>query len=54
MGNIGDPFTVSVPTVGSTGPNFATDINAILQECINRLSNRVPFSSVNFNSNFDN
>lgn len=50
MGNIGDPITPSVPAVGSAGPQFATDINAILTELVARLSARVPLSSINTNS----
>lgn len=50
---IGDPFTTAVPAVGAIGPQFATDINAILTEVIARLSVKVPVSSVNFNSNLN-
>ena len=53
MANIGDPITPSVPTVGSAGPQFATDINAILTEIVARLSTKVPLASVNFNSSLD-
>lgn len=53
MGSIGDPFTTSVPTVGSAGPAFATDINAILAEIIARLSVKVPLTSINISTNLD-
>lgn len=53
MGSIGDPFTTSVPTVGSSGPGFATSINAILTEVIARLSVKVPLTSVNISTNLD-
>lgn len=53
MGNIGDPITPSVPVVGSAGPQFATNINAILTEVVARLSAKVPLASVNFNSSLD-
>ena len=53
MGNIGDTFSTSVPTVGTAGPGFATDINAILTECISRLSSKVPLSSILFNADLD-
>ncbi len=46
MANIGDPLTPAVPTVGSAGPQFATDINAILTEVVARLTTKVPFSSL--------
>jgi hypothetical protein len=47
---IGDPFPFTVPTVGSAGPAYATTINGILQEAINRLSVKVPLASIDFNS----
>ncbi len=50
MGNIGDPVTPSVPAVGSAGPQFATDINAILTELVARLSAKVPLASISTNS----
>lgn len=53
MGVIGDPITPAVPLVGSAGPQFAEDINAILTEIIARLSTKVPMSSVNFNSDLN-
>ena len=53
MGSIGDPYLVSVPTVGTAGPGFATSINSILQETINRLSVKVPVSSIDFNNDAD-
>lgn len=53
MANIGDPITPSVPVVGSAGPQFATDINAILTEIVARLSTKVPMASINFNASLD-
>lgn len=46
MGNIGDAFSVSIPTVGTAGPTYATAINSILSEVMNRLSVKVPLSSL--------
>lgn len=53
MGNIGDPITPAIPAVGSAGPGYATDIDAILTEVVARLSAKVPLSSVSFNNNLD-
>lgn len=53
MGNIGEPITPAIPVVGSSGPQFATDINAILTEVVARLSVKVPLSSVNFAADFN-
>jgi hypothetical protein len=53
MANIGDPFSTSIPAVGSAGPAFATDINAILTEVMSRLSSRIPLSSLLNNADFD-
>jgi len=50
MGNIGDPISPSVPSVGAIGPTYASNINAILTEVISRLSSKVPLSSIGFNS----
>lgn len=50
MGNIGDPITPSIPPVGSPGPGFATDIDAILTEVVARLSAKVPLASISTNS----
>jgi hypothetical protein len=47
---IGDVFPYSVPSVGSSGPGFATTINNILTEVISRLSVKVPLASIDFNS----
>lgn len=43
---IGDPISTSVPSVGASGPGYATDINALLQEYKNRLTVKVPYSSL--------
>lgn len=53
MGNIGDTFAPTVPIVGTAGPVYATQINAVLAEVITRLSVRVPLSSLNLNSTFN-
>jgi hypothetical protein len=48
VGSIGDPFTLPIPTVGTAGPTYATQINAFLVEAATRLSSQVPFGAVNF------
>lgn len=53
MGNIGDVIIPSIPTVGSAGPQFATDINAVLTEIVTRLSTKVPLSSISFSSDLN-
>lgn len=53
MGNIGDDIVTTVPAVGSAGPTYATNINAILTEVMARLEAKVPLSSVLTNSNLD-
>lgn len=53
MAAIGEAFTTSIPPVGAAGPGYATDIDAILTEVVNRLSVKVPLSSVNFNSDLN-
>lgn len=53
MGNIGDIITPSIPVVGSAGPQFAVDINAILTEIVARLSAKVPLSSISFSSDIN-
>lgn len=53
MGNIGDSITPSVPPVGTAGPQYATDIDTILSEVVNRLTKKVPLTSVNFNTSLD-
>lgn len=46
MGSIGDAFTPTVPSVGSSGTQYAVDINAALLELITRVSSPVPFSAL--------
>lgn len=46
MGNIGDPITQPIPTVGTAGTSYATQINAFLTEVAARLSAKVSLSSV--------
>lgn len=46
MAAIGQPFTTTVPTVGTSGTTYASSINAILQECIDRLSVTIPTGSI--------
>jgi hypothetical protein len=41
---IGDPFTQNVPVVGDSGTQYATDVNEVLEELIDRVSLPVPFS----------
>lgn len=53
MGNIGDSFGVSVPTVGTVGPGYASSIDTILTEVMARLSTKVPLASLSFNSTLD-
>lgn len=53
MGNIGDSFGTTLPVVGSSGPTYATDYNAIMTEVMARLSSRVPLSSLSLTSSFD-
>lgn len=50
---IGDPITPAIPPVGTPGPQFATDINAILTEVVARLEAKVPLSSVDFGSDLN-
>lgn len=53
MGNIGDPITTAVPTVGSAGPDYATAIDALLTETVARLTAKVTPSSMLFNTTLD-
>jgi hypothetical protein len=53
MGSIGQAITPSIPPVGSPGPQFATDINAILSEMVTRLSAKVPLSSLDLSSSLN-
>lgn len=53
MGNIGDAFATTLPTVGSAGPGYATSINAILTEAMARLSAQIPYSSLLNNTDLD-
>lgn len=41
MANIGDAFTLPVPTVGEAGPGYATKVNAVLIEAKVRLAQKV-------------
>lgn len=49
MASIGDPFTEPVPVVGTAGTGYATQINAVLNECKVRLAAKVPFSALQGN-----
>lgn len=53
MGNIGDTISDTVPAVGSSGPGYATDINALLTEFKARLTAMIPMSSLLLNSDLD-
>lgn len=53
MGNIGDTFGTSLPAVGSSGPGYATSINAIMTEVMSRLSTKIPFSSLSLATSLD-
>lgn len=53
MGNIGDTISDSAPAVSTSGPGYATTINALLTEFKSRLSARIPLSSLLTNSNLD-
>lgn len=53
MGTIGQPITPSIPTVGTPGPQFATDINAILTEVVARLTTQVPLASLALNTDLN-
>lgn len=46
MGSIGDSFTPNVPAVGSSGTQYATDVNEVLDELITRVSSPVPLSAL--------
>lgn len=54
MGNIGDAFSQTLPTVGVTaGPLYAEDINDFLEEVKARLESNVTPSSITINDNLD-
>jgi len=53
MGSIGQAITPSIPAVGSVGPQFATDINAILAEVVARLSAKVPLGSLDVSTDLN-
>lgn len=53
MGNIGDTISDSAPAVSTSGPGYASTINALLTEFKTRLSARIPLSSLLTNSNLD-
>lgn len=46
MGQIGDGISTAVPSVNAVGTQYATDINAILDEVIARLTVKVPIGSI--------
>jgi len=43
---IGDPFTVDIPAVGASGTQYASDVNDLLQEIVDRLNVPVPVGSI--------
>lgn len=53
MGNIGDTITETAPAVGTSGPGYATTINAILTELRARLIKKIPMSALLTNSDLD-
>ena len=50
MGQIGDPISTSVPSVGTAGPGYATSINTLLGEFKTRLTQLVPNASLTWTS----
>lgn len=46
MGTYGDPITQSIPAVGSSGTQYATDIDLFLTEVKTRLQAKVPLTSL--------
>lgn len=46
MANIGDPVTQPIPTVGTTGTAYATQINAFLTEVKTRFEAKIPMASI--------
>src|SRR4051812_28175964 len=46
MTTYGDPFSTSLPPVGASGPQYATDVNSILTDIMSRLAAKVPLSSL--------
>lgn len=46
MPSIGEAFTQTVPTVGTSGTAYASTVNAILTEVMSRLSTKVPVGSI--------
>lgn len=53
MGNIGDSISDTAPSVGTSGPGYATTINSLLTELRARLISRIPMSSLLVNSTLD-
>lgn len=53
MGIIGDPITTAVPPAGSSGPQYALDVNAILEEVVTRVSTKIPYSALRPTTDFD-
>src|SRR6266550_3465701 len=45
-GNIGDAISQTIPTVGASGTQYATDIDAFLTEVKGRLNVKVPRASL--------
>lgn len=46
MSTYGDSFSTTLPAVGSSGPQYATDMNSILTDIMTRLSSKIPLSSL--------
>lgn len=46
MSNIGDPYSSTIPVVGTFGTGYAQEINDFLQETQDRLESKVPLSSL--------
>lgn len=46
MGTYGEPIVAAVPAVSSLGTQYATDVNAVLDEIVTRVEAKVPFSAL--------
>lgn len=46
MGSIGEAFTTTVPAVGTSGTAYASSVNALLDEIVERLNVKVPVGSI--------
>ena len=44
--SIGDPFTATIPSVGALGTDYASDLNDLLEEIVDRLDVAVPVGSI--------